>query len=314
LYRAAAGLLAIQQGDHQRAIALSEESLAVCRAHNHPQGTAAALYNLGSAALCLSEYDQALVFYTESLALYQSLNNPLEAAQVLKNMGLVAKEQGDYACARRLIEESLRLRHVAGDARAVANSLINLSIVTYWQGDYADTLRLGNEGLAIHRSHNDAMGAAYALAIPWLEESVAIFRAVHDNIGLAMALTDLGYVLRAVGEPERGMQVFCESIAIAQRLGEKRRLAFGLEGLATLVEPEWALTLLGAAAALREAFGAPLPPTEQAEHDQLLALVRSQLDPSICQAAWSSGATRPLVELIAEVRRRESGDLSVASG
>ncbi len=326
---AAAGLLAIQQGDHQRAIVLSEESLAVCRAHGYPQGTAAALYNLGSAALCLSEYDQALALYAESLALYQSLNNPLEAAQVLKNMGLVAKEQGDYACARRLIEESLRLRQAAGDARAVANSLINLSIVTYWQGDYADTLRLGHEGLAIHRNHNDAMGAAYALdivamaaykqhsyplAIPWLEESVAIFRAVHDTIGLAMALTDLGYVLRAVGESERAMQVFCESIAIAQRLGEKRRLAFGLEGLAMLVEPEWALTLLGAAAALREAIGAPLPPTEQAEHNQLLALVRSQLDPSICQVAWSSGATRPLVELIAEVQGRDLGDLSVASG
>ncbi len=316
----AAGFLAFNQGDHQRSIVLSEECLVLYRQHKHLPGIAAALYNLGSAALCLSEYDQALRFYTESLALYRSLNNTLEAAQVLKNMGIVAKEQGNYDRARDLIEESLRLRQAAGDARAAANSLINLSIVTYWQGDYAATLRLGNEGLAIHRSLNDRMGAAYALdiiamaafkqhnyalAIPWLEESLEIFRAVHDNIGLAMALNDLGHVLRAAGEPEQAMRVFCESIAIAQKLGEKRRLAFGLEGLATLVEAEWALTLLGAAAVLRQAIGAPLPPTEQAEHNQLLALVRSQLTPAIWQAAWSSGETRPLSDLLAEVQLRE---------
>jgi predicted ATPase/transcriptional regulator with XRE-family HTH domain len=312
----AAGFLAYHQGEHQRAIVLSEESLVLYRQHNQPQGIAAALYNLGSAALCLSEYDQALTFYTESLALYQSLNNTLEAAQVLKNMGIVAKEQGDYINARRLIEESLRLRQAAGDARATANSLINLSIVAYWQGDYAYALRLGNEGLEIHRSLNDMMGAAYALdivamaafkqhnylqAIPWLEESLEIFRTVHDNIGLAMVLNDLGCVLRAAGDFEQAVRVFCESIAIAQQLGEKRRLAFGLEGLAAIVEPEWALTLLSAAAALREAIGAPLPPIEQVEHDQLLAQVRRQLDPASCQAAWLSGQARPLVELVAEV-------------
>jgi hypothetical protein len=58
-------------------------------------------------------------------------------------------------------------------------------------------------------------------------------------------------------------------------------------------QPDRALRLIGAAAALREAIGAPLSAAERAKLDRLLEPVRQALSPAEQAAAESAGKVLP---------------------
>ncbi|HEY6406565.1 MAG TPA: response regulator transcription factor, partial [Ktedonobacteraceae bacterium] len=76
-------------------------------------------------------------------------------------------------------------------------------------------------------------------------------------------------------------------------VGDKVLIASGLEGLAGVVatqgEPVWATRLWGAAAALRDTIGAPMPPIERAGYEQATAAVRRHLGEKAFAAAWAEG-------------------------
>ena len=84
---------------------------------------------------------------------------------------------------------------------------------------------------------------------------------------MATALNRLGTVAHAQGDDGRATALYEESLTLCRELGDKHGLAECLEGLAGVAVAqqhlERAARLLGAAAALREAIGAPLSPREQ---------------------------------------------------
>jgi hypothetical protein len=51
--------------------------------------------------------------------------------------------------------------------------------------------------------------------------------------------------------------------------------------------------LLGAAAALREAAGMPLPPVYRKQYDHVVAIARTQLGDAAHTAAWAAGNKLP---------------------
>ena len=59
-----------------------------------------------------------------------------------------------------------------------------------------------------------------------------------------------------------------------------------------------AITLFGAAAALREAWGNPPPPINQADNERGIAAARAQLDEAAFNVAWSVGQTMTLEQVI----------------
>ena len=212
---------------------------------------------------------------------------------MLKNLGLIAKDQGDFARATAFYQEGLAIRHALGDKRGVAQAFFNLGVVAYWQGDYAGAIELSEQGLAFYRELGDKMGAAYALdtlgmarckqgahtqALRLLEESLLLFRELGDQFGVALLLTDMGGVALAQADAERAARLYGEGLELSWRIGDKRRAAFCLEGLAAAEVPRQARRaayLFGAAAALRDAIGSPLPPSEQADYDRGLAAARA---------------------------------------
>jgi tetratricopeptide (TPR) repeat protein len=316
---AAAGFLAYQQGDLARAIELSEAGLGLHRAGGDRRGIADALLNLGSVAYYRNEYARAQALYAECLALYRELGARAEAALVLKNLGLVAKDQGDFIAAIAFYQESLALYQVAGDKRGMAQAFFNLGVVAYWQGDYAGAIELSEQGLARYRDLGDQMGAAYALdtlgmafhkhgdhgqARRVLEQSLEILRALGDQVGIALLLTDLGLVAQAQGDQARAGRLHREGLALAWKIGDKRRAAFCLEGLAVAVgqQPRYAARLFGAAEALREAIGSPLPHAERATYERDVATLRAA-DPGAFDAAWAEGRAIPSEHVLAGALR-----------
>ena len=89
---------------------------------------------------------------------------------------------------------------------------------------------------------------------------------------------------------------------IFQDLGYKRGIARLLEcfaiSAAAQSKPERSLRLAGAAAALRQAVGAPLPPGEQAEVEKSLESTRENLSQNAASAAWLEGWGMPVEQAI----------------
>ncbi|HET9224106.1 MAG TPA: tetratricopeptide repeat protein, partial [Roseiflexaceae bacterium] len=313
----AAGFLAYQQGDHPQAEQLSAESLALHRALGDRQGAAAALMNLGSVAFCQADYARAIAIYDEALALCRTLGDMGGVAHALRNLALIAKDQGDFDRATLLLEESLAIYRQTGDSYGVARALFNLSTVVYWQGDYPRSGALAEQAAAICRDLGDQMVLAYALdgigmaaykqgdlvrAAQHLEESLRLLRALDEKSGMALALHELGVIACAQGDQARAAVLLRDGLKLAWSIGDRRRAAFCLEGLAVgrSCRPLDAARLLGAASALREALGAPLPEAERPDYERALAIARTGAGPAAFASAWEKGQTMPIEQVISE--------------
>jgi DNA-binding CsgD family transcriptional regulator len=84
-----------------------------------------------------------------------------------------------------------------------------------------------------------------------------------------------------------------ESLAIGREVGDNLSIGFSLEGLAKVVAvqgyPAWAARFWGAAEALREAMGAPIPPVYRADYDRSVEAACAQLGEQAFAAAWAQG-------------------------
>jgi tetratricopeptide (TPR) repeat protein len=121
---------------------------------------------------------------------------------------------------------------------------------------------------------------------------------VHQALGrLAAAQDDLA----GAGEQLR------EALARHRRLGTRLGIAETLEALADLAgqlqEWERAARLLGAAEALREQIGAPIPPVERTAHDRATALTLERLGEEAFLAAWAEGRAMGWEQMVGQVVR-----------
>ena len=93
--------------------------------------------------------------------------------------------------------------------------------------------------------------------------------------------TSLAIVDRRRHDTQRAAGRLRESLRLHDALGDRWRIASVLEeiagGLLAAVDPQGAAELLGAASALRDALGTPLPAAERADHTVALRTLRKRL-------------------------------------
>ncbi len=273
----ALGELYRKRGEYDQATTWLERARAGFEALGDQAGLGQMLHFAGSLAAQRGDYENARAHYRESLKIRRKLDDRPQIANLLSNLGIVARYQGNYASARTLHEESLAMRREVGDRRAIAVSLNNLGNVALDQGDYAEA-----------RSR--------------LEEAVALQREVGDRAYIANALNNLGNVARAQGDDATARSLYHESLVINHELGDQWAIAYVLEDMGCLAalqgQAERALRLVGAAAALREAIGAPLSPAEQAKLERTLKPARRQLDKAGQVSAQAEGRELSLKQAI----------------
>jgi predicted ATPase len=272
-----AGRIALQQGGYARAVAYATESLTLYRELAEPAGVANALINLGQVASRQGEYARAIALFDQTVALLRPLGDRWRLAHALQNRGHLAHLQGDHARSAALLEESLALFRQAGDRWGIGLAVHSLGDVAREQGDFGRAVQL------------------YA-------ESMAARRELGNKQGIAAALTHLGYVARARGEYVQALAVYEESLALLYGVGDKIGIAQCLEGIAYTVcaqgQAGRAARLLGAAAALRDTVGAPLPPMERPLHNRDVTTARTALGDSGYAEGWAAGRRLPLDQTI----------------
>src|SRR5262249_54365576 len=157
-------------------------------------------------------------------------------------LGQVALQDGDETNAEALLEKSLAIyREVSVHQGFIGTTYGHLGQVALLQGDEPRARALFEASLEIHRATGSRQGTAISL------EKLASAAAVREDTETARALYE-------------------EGLLLALELDNPLTIASCLEGLAAILpvqgQAAWAVRLWGAAEAVREAIGAPLPPSE----------------------------------------------------
>jgi predicted ATPase/Tfp pilus assembly protein PilF len=272
-----AGGLERDHGNYEHALPLLEKGLALYQELGDKWGVAATLNGIGDMKHQQGAYEEAWTNYDEALVIFKEMGNEQAVSYVLNNLGNVARDRGDYERAAEMHEEALALFRNSGDKRALSTSLYNLGEIAQYRGDYARAAELQHESLALKRE-------------------------VGDKRGIVFSLTNLGDIARHQGDYKSAAELYEESLKLSGEIGDKRGVAFCFEGLAEVArsqgDDERAVRLFGAAEALREAIGSPLPEVERADYEKNVSATRTELSDETFTNLWMEGRAMPLKQAI----------------
>jgi tetratricopeptide (TPR) repeat protein len=316
-----AGWMAWHRGEWAQAAVFHQQALALARELEDRQSMATALRNLGIQEYEQSNLARATAHLNESIAIAREIGDKHGIAWALNCLGLVAEHRGEYAAGRALHDESLPLWLEVGDKWGIALAHMGFGGLAFRQGAYGQARAHFEQCLALWREVGDGhrIGSSLldlgrvalaqgdnAAALALYEEGLAIEREVGSTWGIAFALAGLAKLALDQEELIRADTLYRETLALRQTLKVKDEMIECLEGLAGVAaassnesavasaQPERAAQLLGAAEALRQVLGVPLPPSQQIRHGQLVARARSRLDAAAFAAAWAAGQAMTL--------------------
>jgi hypothetical protein len=113
----------------------------------------------------------------------------------------------------------------------------------------------------------------------------------------------MGNAAHRQGDYATACAFYEKSLTIRRELGDERGVIECLEGFAHAAcaqgQGERAAQLFGAAEALREAIGAPLPSIDRADYDRSVAAARVVLGEEAFLAAWAAGRAMTMEQAVA---------------
>ena len=270
-----AGVLADTQLDSASAVELHQRGMAIHRRLGDKNGIAMALSALAIVSHKSGHSDEARFYAEESLQLWKELGSGSYILG-LHNLANIATTQGDFKTARATYEMTLDAFRSIGDHRGVAVALNGLGDVAVAVGDNAGAREL-------------------------YQQSLALFRRIDDPWGVAAVLRDLGDLACRESNPA-ACALYQDALSIFHKIGHRRGMALLLQRMAHCAcesaDPLRALTLAGAAAALREQLGISLSAAEQENLDRTLQKARSQVSPVDQNHAWSQGRSFTIDQLV----------------
>jgi non-specific serine/threonine protein kinase len=239
-------------------------------------------------------------------------------AEALTGCAALTEALGDVDGSDALYEEALALWRNLGEARGLALSLAFRWIVAFDLEDYSRMTTLATEALTLSREIDETWGVAAASlelgliamrrndrarAEAHLRDGLALFDTMKDDWGSALCLGGLGNVALDAHDMESAADLFTKSLELFLRWGDVWGLALLLPASARLAaevnDPDRAVRLYGAAAALREAIGAPLKAPFRQLFEETLARCRASLGEEAFTAAWTSGGAMTPDEAVA---------------
>ena len=193
---------------------------------------AGALEGLGGLALEYEDHQVAQKRLNEALAIYRDLADEAGTARTLCLLGLSLRYEGRIAQGRRLLEGSLALSEQRSDLNDTADALAGLSGCAREERDYATARLLLDRAAAIRRITGNHRGLAWCIltegyiailqgdlpgALPYLQDSLRLYRAIGDPALIIQPLFFLAYIARDSGDLDRAKRDGEEALALARR-------------------------------------------------------------------------------------------------
>jgi non-specific serine/threonine protein kinase len=273
------GNLAWYEGDAVTARLLHQRALGLYRTLPHAEsGVAAMLDVLGLDAWSHGDYQDAENFCEEALTLARSQSLAWVERQAVYHLGLLAYDRMDRASAKERFTYLLVASQRVGDILGMARACSGLGQVAQSSGDYSG-------------------------ARAWQEKALVRRQQLGEPWGVALAEVSLASVLLDLGDLAAARLLLTESITLSQELGDRQGLARCLEAMACLAavghQPELALRLAGAAAALRDTSELPLSPANRVHLERHLEVARRVLGQTSAAAARESGYALSVEDAVA---------------
>ncbi|WP_233257776.1 BTAD domain-containing putative transcriptional regulator [Micromonospora sp. S4605] len=230
---------------------------------------------LGSLAEIRGDYDRAEAYHREALRIAEHLRLWTSVSRQLASIGRLALLRGDHDEAVACHERALQVAQEQSSPSAAAFAVTGLAMIARRRGDL------------------DAAETQQRDLLDWNRRAGYL-------PGCALALAELGFIAEHRGDPVLAERRHRESFDAARATGDHRAVALAFEGLAGAAslggDHRHAARLLGAARALREAAGAPLPAGEQQDVQRITARIRAAVGSEELAAEMSRGAQIDLDE------------------
>ena len=289
---------------------LAQESVALYRELDDAVGLAHSLSRLGGIARIRSQFAQAQAQLEEAATCFQALGNLWRQGQCWTEQARAATEQGHYDQAQVLLLESLALYQELGDQQRVGWVRYLLARLLFvWHQDQALARHLAEQSMAYFREQGDTPYRVYPLGLlgllhleqgelaqarALLEESLALGKRTGVETDAYELHLGLARLLALQGEETMARRLYAETLSLLTECRVySEGIAASLEGLAALeVEHDAqkdAARLWGAACALREGIGAPIPLVQHASLERSQAQVRASLGTSVWHQSWEEG-------------------------
>jgi predicted ATPase len=286
------GRSALLRGELTRSQSLYEKSLSLYRDLGDKVGMAELLSGLGLLALLHDDYAAAFPMLEENLSIIRQLGFKRNIATTLHHLSDLAYYQARYAEANSFAEESLALFAELEDRRALGWSNLALAEIAYAENRLEVATVRFEEGLSIYAQLDDDWGLSwgnsglgrialqqrqYDRSTKLLEQAQTLYFKMGNKRGRAEVLITQGRLALAQKEYILANELLVEALQLWQEMNNKHSIAGCMEVLAELAietnDLKRAIQLLGAAQALRDQAGTPLPlierPRYQANFDYL---------------------------------------------
>jgi predicted ATPase len=213
----------------------------------------------------------------ESLALFEKLGDRSGVASALHELGELAHMFEEFNEARAWYEKAIAAAGEAGETGVA--SINNLAEVALAEGNYEAARRLG-------------------------EEAVSLCRTQSSEYALAVTLHAAGAAALGQGRPDEAVPHLKESLGLCLELNFTEGCAWSLADLAALHvargDARRATRLLGASEALRECVGAFLEPMQRRLQEEVVGILKIQLDEEDLAGEWDAGRQMSASEAVTE--------------
>ncbi|GLV55260.1 hypothetical protein KDH_21070 [Dictyobacter sp. S3.2.2.5] len=311
---------------------LLEESITIFREAGKDEGVATRLFALGCIEFSQANFAAARQSLAESLKMFKQLNNRVMIAGVFNMQGHLEARQGNYAAAHTVMEESLALTRASEDRWTLSSRLSQLGLISLNQGNHWQARNLIEESMVVARAIGDQRYIAEATHVMGLlalnehnytqaenlfQRCLALNSDKRSGSSRSYILADLGLLAIQQEAISKAQALIEESLSLCTRVGDRWFIPSCLERLGEVVvrqgQPERAAQLWGAAAAMREKIGAPIPPIERAPYQNAIAIARQQLGNERFSACWSSGYNQTPEQVLAIPETQPAQPVSTAS-
>jgi predicted ATPase/class 3 adenylate cyclase len=210
----------------------------------------------------------ARLFFERSLAIWRDLGDKYEQSRELNSLGIAHKQLGHLDTARSLLEESAGIaREIGSDAR-LAVALSNLGPVEAEAGHLDSAWQVLQEALALDQKGGNVFG----MAINQQSLAMVSLRAGRPREARDMLSRTLDYVISS-GDPDFLANIVELSACITAESGDVMRAA----------------RLAGAAEAIRDQAGVPIPQPDVALLERFLGPARATIERSAWDAELAAG-------------------------
>ena len=236
--------------------------------------------------------------------------------------GLITRtaQIGDFAAASAAAAEALALAEMDGDPFALGRAHFGVGMAWTWRKDWEPAaaayarsipclrqtgridflaLALANLGEALHMSGN------LAAARPLLDEALTFYDHANDPWGYSATLRVRADLARTEGDQTLAVQMFQDSIDVAQSLRDERSVMYAVAGLAGVAratgQPERAARLLGAIADAQDVTGY-MGILSDKHVAPMIATTRAELGEEAFAGAWNTGRSMTWADAVADAR------------